>query len=110
LLISGPRPPSGDQVGELTRIGEAPELVLAEDACAVDLDIEDPTAAANEVDHHARAESLAELGHRPGGLGQVVSLDAVRDRDEHLHADDTAGRRWRVARQLRDDADEWVIT
>src|SRR6185436_11993195 len=72
-----------DQRRHLAIGRETPQLELAEDLLAVGEHLEG--AALGLLEHDLRArEGLAQLGRQTGGLGLVVSLDAVLDRELHV--------------------------
>lgn len=60
---------------------KTPDLVLREDASAVDFDVEDAVLALDEPGFDT--ELAANCGRQTGGLGQVVSRYAVGDGDPH---------------------------
>jgi hypothetical protein len=62
-------------------LGEAPGPVLAVDQVAVDLHVEDATAAFDELG--LNVELPFDRLRQTGGFGQVVSLSAVSDGDVH---------------------------
>ena len=69
-------------------IRELAGVVLGVDQCAVDVDVEDPARARDQ--ECFGAERIFELGRQTDGIGLVVSLHAVGDRDIHdsLRVDD----------------------
>jgi hypothetical protein len=66
---------------DLLRVWEAPGLVLGEDPLPVDLDVEDPVVSLDE--DGLDAGLLLDPGRQTGGLREVVSANAVGDRDPH---------------------------
>jgi hypothetical protein len=62
--------------------GKSTDLVLAEDALTVDLDVEDAAAALDQV--RPRAGFFLNSVRQTGGLGFVVSLHAVSDGYRHF--------------------------
>ena len=70
-----------DQLGDLAVVREPPELVLGEDRLAVDHDVEDAAATADQLG--VDAVELFELLCQTGSSGVVVSGAAVGDLDFH---------------------------
>ncbi len=66
----------------LALLRETVELVLREDALAVDSDVEDAAATADQLDLGLGMTAL-QLGLQTGGPGLVVSNAAVLDDDLH---------------------------
>jgi hypothetical protein len=64
---------------DLAGVGEAAQLFLGEDEVVPYGDLEDATAAANQL--RLDAELLLDLSRQTGGTGVVVSARAVLDRD-----------------------------
>jgi len=72
-----------EQADDLARLRETPRLLLGEDQLVVDCDLEDPTAAFDELGFDA--ELLLDLVRQTGGTGKVVSDGAVLDDDMRGH-------------------------
>jgi len=68
-------------VEHLVVLGEAADLVLAEDEPPIRLDVEDPARTLDELG--LDPELLLDRGRQTGGLGQIVSLHAIGDADLH---------------------------
>ncbi len=60
---------------------EATGIVLAEDSATVDNDVKDASATFNQL--NSVAGVLFDRGRQTGGLGTVVSLAAVGNRNVH---------------------------
>ena len=96
-------PSSVDLLEDLLVGGESVRHLVGVDGLLVDEDLEDPAGAFLKL----RGESVLGLdgGLQTGGLGEVVSLPAVQDRDVHavllspergLHSSTMPGRRQRI--------------
>ena len=70
-------------------LGEAAGLVLAEDQVAVEADIEDPAGALDQFGFYP--VFALDCLRQTGGLGQVVSLLTVLDRNVHRSPPGPAG-------------------
>jgi hypothetical protein len=62
-------------------LGKPADFVLREDLLAVDRHVKHATAALDE--HGLDALGLLDLGRQTGGARQIISGDAVFDRDLH---------------------------
>jgi hypothetical protein len=69
---------AGDQVQQLTRLGEPSGPVLREDRRPVEDDLEDATGALDEL--RLDAPGVTDLGCQTGSPGKIASLTAVGDR------------------------------
>ena len=82
----------GDLVEDLVVLGEAAGVVLGIDEFTVHLDVKDALAAFDELGFDV--PSLPDCRRQTGGVGEVVSNDAVGDRDLHERPHGTGkGRR-----------------
>jgi hypothetical protein len=75
--------PSGERRLDLAGRGKAAGRLLREQHLAVDGDLEDAAPALDQLG--ARPEPLLDRGRQTGGAGEVVSGDAVLDRDPLGH-------------------------
>ncbi len=68
-------------VDDLMRLGKTPGLMLAEHTFSVGHDVEDSTAAADQLGFHA--DLGLDFLRQTGGSWKVVSVPAVGDRNGH---------------------------
>jgi hypothetical protein len=79
--VSGSRSDFLEPAQNFVVFRKLPGFVLAVDSLAIDVDIEHAAAAADEF--RLDVEFILDSGRQTGGLGQVVSLYAVRNADSH---------------------------
>src|ERR1700741_2301940 len=83
LQIRDARPGLAHEHNDLVRGGESiAAFFLREDQRAVDANLEDASITFHERNRHT--EFVPQLGLQPGGLGEIVSTNAILNRDLHV--------------------------
>jgi len=88
---------------DLAGVGETADPVFRKDHVAVDLDVEDTSAALDQV--HISSELVFQISRQTGGSWEVVSFHAVLDRYVHdtLQASSTLAKDTPFSPKLRSE-------
>lgn len=71
-----------DRLDDFLVLGKTPGFLLAEDACAIDVDVKVTAAALDQFG--VNLEFLLQCGGQTGRLRQVVSFHTVFNRNMHI--------------------------